>query len=247
MPGADHLAHQVGAGHVAPSLPAARQCITMGRRPTSADAPQGDARRRARALAAPTRQLLLDLLGAADAPRTAQDLADELEVHPTAVRQHMAVLLDAGLAEQVTLPAVGRGRPRVAYLAAGEPDPYRWLASALAIGAGEGLTPRETGRRIGTDRAADGVDDLASALLAEAQRIGFRPVLQRDGRVVDIVLDECPFADVAAVNPHVVCDLHRGIAEGIAEAVDPTVTVELHPAPPHTAGCHLTARRPAGR
>ena len=185
----------------------------------------------------------MDLLEAGDAPRTAQELAAELDVHPTAVRQHMAVLLDVGLAEQVTLPAIGRGRPRVAYRPAGERDPYRWLAGALASGAGEGLSPREIGRRIGADHAAGGVDDLADALVTEAQRIGFRPELRADGDVIDIVLAECPFADVASVSPHVVCDLHRGIAEGIAAAADPSVGVELRPAPPHTAGCHLTARR----
>lgn len=243
MPDDADPAHTADVGHVAPHRATARQCITMGRRPASPDAAQGDARRRARALATPTRRRLLDLLEAADAPRTAQDLAVDLEVHPTAVRQHMAVLLDTGLVEQVTLPAVGRGRPRVAYRPAGERDPYRWLAGALASGAGDGLTPREIGRRIGAEHAGAGVDDLAGALVTEARRIGFRPELRANGDVIDIVLAECPFAEVASVSPHVVCDLHRGIAEGIVATADPTMGVELRPAPPHTAGCHLTARR----
>ena len=68
----------------------------MGRRSTP-DGAHGDARRRADAVAAPARRALLDLLLAADGPRTAQELAGALGVHHTAVRQHMLVLRDAGL------------------------------------------------------------------------------------------------------------------------------------------------------
>lgn len=177
----------------------------------------------------------------ADGPRTAQDLAAALGVHHTAVRQHMVVLVGAGLVAAEPLPPVGRGRPRIGYRAVGEPDPYRWLSNALAVGLEEGIAPLELGRRLGAEEARS--DDPAAALMGVARRLGFEPRLRRDGAVIDIVLAECPFAEVAAAAPHVVCELHRGIAEGIAVGVDGVESVELRVAPPTRGGCRITARR----
>lgn len=213
----------------------------MGRRSTPDDATRGDARRRARALTAPTRRRLVDLLLEAAEPLTAQVLAAELGVHHTAVRQHMLVLVDAGLVVAEPLPPTGRGRPRMGYRAVGEPDPYRWLSGALAAGLDQGITPIELGRRLGADEARS--SDPAAALMGVARRLGFEPRLRRDGAMIDIVLAECPFAEVAMSAPHVVCELHRGIAEGIAVGVDGVESVELRVAPPTRGGCRITARR----
>lgn len=213
----------------------------MGRRSTPDDDTRGDARRRADALTAPTRRRLLDLLLASEGPLTAQQLAEVVDVHHTAVRQHMVVLIDAGLVAAEPLPPEGRGRPRMGYRAVGVPDPYRWLAAALAVGLDEGMPAREVGRRLGREEAA--ADDPAAALMTAARRLGFEPRLRRDGAVIDIVLAECPFADVATEAPHVVCELHHGIAEGIAVGVDGVQSVDLRVAPPARGGCRITARR----
>lgn len=173
---------------------------------------------------------------------TAQELAAPLGVHHTAVRQHMEQLIDAGLVSVVHLPPDGPGRPRVAYRVAGEADPYRRLATMLAWAAAEGISPQEAGRRHGLGVVAHG-EDPVDALVAETARLGFRPRVRQGRGTVDLVLQACPFADVAAASPEVVCQLHRGIAEGVAERTGGLEVVDLRVADPHTAGCRLVARR----
>lgn len=214
----------------------------MGRRPDPADAPDGDALRRAKALSSSTRRSLVSALTAAGAPMTAQELAAPLGVHHTAVRQHMAVLAQAGLVAVVQLPPEGRGRPKVAYRATGEPDPYQRLAGMLADAAADRTTPREAGRRHGRAIALAG-DDPVAVLTAETERLGFRPRVADRRGTIELVLQACPFADVAATAPQVVCELHRGIAEGVAEATGGLEVVDLRAADPRTAGCRLVTRR----
>lgn len=217
----------------------------MGRPPTPREAPEGDALRRARALAAPTRLAVLELLRGADEPLTPQRLATRLGVHHTAVRQHLVVLAEAGMVEAVRLPAEGRGRPRVAYRPLGDPDPYQRLSAMLADAVGAGLTPREAGRRHGLE-VTPLAEGAVATLLAETDRLGFRPRVRDARGRLELVLETCPFADVAASSPQVVCDLHRGIAEGIVERTGGLEIVDLRAADPHTAGCRLITRPSPG-
>ncbi len=217
----------------------------MGRPPLRSDDPDGDALRRARALAAPTRRAVLELLRGADEPLTPQQLAATVGVHHTAVRQHLVVLAEAGMVEAVQLAPEGRGRPRVAYRPLGDPDPYQRLSTMLADAVSEGLTPREAGRRHGRDVTP--LDEGAVAtLLAETNRLGFRPRVRKGRGRLELVLDACPFAAVAAVAPDVVCELHLGIAEGIVERTGGLEIVDLRAADPRTAGCRLITRPSPG-
>ncbi len=149
------------------------------------------------------------------------------------------------MVEGVQLPAQGRGRPRVAYRALGDPDPYLRLSSMLADAVSEGLSPREAGRRHGLD-VTPLAEGAIATLLAETERLGFRPRVRGGRGRLELVLDACPFAEVAAVAPQVVCDLHLGIAEGIAERTGDLEIVALRAADPHTAGCRLITRPSPG-
>jgi predicted ArsR family transcriptional regulator len=188
---------------------------------------------------------VLELLRGADEPLTPQLLASSLGMHHTAIRQHLVVLAAAGMVEAVQLAPEGRGRPRVAYRALGDPDPYQRLSAMLADAVGAGLSPREAGRRHGRD-VTPLADGAVATLLAETDRLGFRPRVREGRGRLEVVLDACPFADVAAVSPQVVCELHLGIAEGIVERTGGIEIVDLRAADPHTAGCRLITRPSKG-
>jgi predicted ArsR family transcriptional regulator len=206
--------------------------------------------RRARALADPNRFSIYRRIVDAPGPVDIATLTEAVGLHHTAVRQHLAKLREAELVLEEPLPAHGRGRPRLGYRpnpAAGVvvgDDPYRNLALMLAEAVRTGDTAREVGRRegrrSGTARKAAGGDGV-QAIVDETAQLGFRPRLQPDGQNdVAVVLQACPFADVAAVDPATVCQLHLGLAEGLAEAVGGVSVSGFHVEDPFTAGCELT-------
>ena len=89
--------------------------------------------RRHRALADPSRARILAEL-ADDGALGARELAGRVGLHVNTVRVHLNALADAGLVVSETLPPQGRGRPRLVYRAAAEPEEgrrYRLLAEIL--------------------------------------------------------------------------------------------------------------------
>jgi predicted ArsR family transcriptional regulator len=48
--------------------------------------------------------------------------------------------------------------------------------------------------------------------------LGFDPALATDGDVVTVAFTRCPFRELAEAFPEVVCPLHRGLVEGVADA-----------------------------
>jgi hypothetical protein len=100
----------------------------------------------------------------------------------------------------------------------------------------------ETGRRIaaGLSDMTDPVDRLE----VNAARHGFDPRRVERRSSVELVLDRCPFEATAVGAPEVVCELHRGMAEGIAEASGGAVEVtDLVARNPRRAGCRLKLTR----
>ena len=203
----------------------------------------GGALRRARALSTPTRVQIMRTLRAASAPMTAAELADAIGVHHTVIREHLALLADAGMVSGAQLPIIGRGRPRTGYVSAvGVPeDAYVQLATLLAEAMASGVSAREAGRRAGASlQPREG--GAVPTLQYEAERLGFRPTVRSSGEVHEIVLRQCPFEEVALTSPQTVCDLHLGLAEGVCERVGGAVVERLHVADPRQAGCCITLR-----
>ncbi|HEY3238231.1 MAG TPA: hypothetical protein VGL92_01610, partial [Acidimicrobiia bacterium] len=98
------------------------------------------------------------------------------------------------------------------------------LLAALAEAQGaDGARAAGLGRRWGQEavgRRQDGRGCLA-ALMGELDRLGFDPVESPPGgggpRVrVDFL--HCPFRELAEAYPELVCNLHRGIVEGVVAA-----------------------------
>jgi predicted ArsR family transcriptional regulator len=208
----------------------------------------------ARALADPTRYAVFCYLDESAHPVGVAELTAHFGLNHNAIRQHLAKLRDAGLVvEEVGAPR-GPGRPALRYRptpGAAErwdgANPYENLTVMLVdIIRGAG-TPYEVGLAAGARLAREyGVElDAVEIVEAIARRLGFEPrrAARRDG--VDVVLDRCPFAESAVRAPEIICELHRGLAEGIASAAGGATVTGLVVKPPRKAGCRLQLSTPA--
>lgn len=207
----------------------------------------------ARALGDGTRYRLFRYIVDAARPVGVIELTGHVRLNHNAVRQHLAVLKDAGLVIEETEPRDRPGRPRLLY----RPHPevaerwdahgsYAWLAGLLASAVRRKLDPRQAGRQDGHLRAAEisGPGDPADLLEQEIARRGFRPLRAGRGRRVEFILGRCPFTEVALAEPGTICELHLGLAEGLAEGLGQLEVDRLVPKDPRRAGCRLTLRRP---
>jgi predicted ArsR family transcriptional regulator len=212
----------------------------------------------ARALAPPTRFRLFSHIAGSEEPVGVAELTSYLGLNHNAVRQHLAVLVEAALVtEEIDdSRASGPGRPRLLYRLSAEAagrwgtaGPYEYLAGLFAAALDSGLSPREAGRRSGRQEAlAYKVDDdVLEALEREMQRRGFRPSRIGRGSTIDFILGRCPFQDIALTNPDAVCQAHLGLVEGLAESTGTIEVLGLVAKDPLKAGCRLKVRhRPEG-
>jgi predicted ArsR family transcriptional regulator len=207
----------------------------------------------ARALGDPSRHAIFRYVVEAGAPVGVAELTEHLGLHHNAVRQHLSKLVDAGLLVPGTMPPTGRGRPRLCYHPAPSVDsrwgvqgPYERLSLLLSEMVRSGESAVVVGHRAGATAhvaAGTAAADPVEALRAEMDRQGFAPRVSEHDGVVELTLDNCPFATTAAADPGTVCNLHLGIARGVADATGGLVVDELEPHDPHQAGCRLRCRR----
>ena len=201
----------------------------------------------ARALGDPTRHEIFRYLADASAPVGVAELTDHLGLNHNAVRQHLAKLVDAGLAQESTAAPSGRGRPRLEYQIDpraegrwGATGPYERLSVLLAEVVRTGDSPVDVGRRAArSHEPRPGRGGAIEVLVDEMARQGFDPVVRRDGESVEVILQSCPFASAALADAATVCGLHLGLAQGVADAVGGLVVDELVPRDPRRAHCRL--------
>lgn len=224
--------------------------------------------RHAEALAHPTRLAVLELLEQQDEPLDVTTIAAAVGVHHTAVRSHLARLRDAGLVDERTADAAGRGRPKLLYSATGDVhdgadpgrDAYRELSSLLSTALRTARSTRDVGRDAGaalarttrasrTHVAGPHVAETASrseraidVIQDEATALGFEPRRTTRRGQVDLVLQHCPFREVAAEDPGSICAMHLGIAEGIADTLGGLDVIGMVVNDPYRAGCRLQLR-----
>lgn len=204
----------------------------------------------ARALGDPTRHAVFRYVAGAAAPVDVAELTRLFGLNHNAIRQHLAKLVDVGLLAEATQRGGRPGRPRLVYEVApgvdsrwGVTGPYERLALLLTEVIRTGSRLVDVGRRAGREMkvppgsAGDEVDDMAAAMA----RQGFEPEVRRKGRQAEVVLQACPFVAAAEADPDVVCELHRGIAEGLAEGTSLEVE-ELVRKAPTRAGCRIRTR-----
>ena len=188
-----------------------------------------------KALGDETRYAMYRELATATSPLSAQDLADRLGLHANTVRLHLDRLREVGLVDVEALHrgTVGRPQPRY-FLAAGAPglgfDPpaHVLLAGLLAALAERvGADPddaADTGHAWGVEAGKrTRTRSCLRALEAELLRLGFEPALEPgDGTAEGAARVEflhCPFRELAEAYPELVCNLHRGLCEGVVDQV----------------------------
>lgn len=206
----------------------------------------------ARALGDPTRHQVFRYVAEAPAPVDVAELTAHFGLNHNAIRQHLAKLVDAGLVVESVASPSGRGRPRLRYGVApsaesrwGVTGPYERLAMMLTEVVSSGDTPLEVGRRFGFGPGSeppDGGDGSTAALADAMERQGFEPTVAALGDGAEITLHRCPFASAVLTDPGTICQLHLGLAHGIAEGVGGIEIDELIPRDPRTAQCTLHVR-----
>jgi predicted ArsR family transcriptional regulator len=207
-------------------------------------------------LADPSRYAVYQEVAQADRALSTSEIAQRLDLHPNTVRLHLEKMREAGLLVAATDHHGSVGRPHYRWTAVPqapslglEPAGYRLLAHLLGelaaqapLGAGRAAA---VGRRKGLERGggsrragAKGRDPRAACLQAvmdELAGLGFDPALEppeqdADAAQATIAFTHCPFRELAVLYPDVVCELHRGITEGIlagAVASAPGVTARI--------------------
>jgi predicted ArsR family transcriptional regulator len=202
----------------------------------------------ARALGDPTRHAIFRLVVESPTPLGVGELTDRFALNHNAVRQHLAKLVAAGLVLEERAAPSGPGRPRLVYSVDpaaesrwGVTGPYERLSGMLTEVIRTGETPVEVGRRVGRAEAAGLGADPSVALERVMAHSGFEPTVERRGGDVELLLHSCPFGNAAVNDPDVVCELHRGIAIGVAEAVGGIDIDDLVRADPRRAPCRLRA------
>ena len=203
----------------------------------------------ARALGDPTRHRIFRFVADADHPVTVADLTDHLGFNHNAVRQHLAKLVDAKLVLESQAAPNGRGRPKLLYSLDPTSEsrwdvvgPYERLAVLLAEVVQSGESPEVVGRRAGralfANNGGTAADPVAEFNLQMARQ-GFEPDIERSDGDFRIRLDNCPFMSAAATDPTVVCQLHLGLARGVADAIGGLEIHDLEVREPTQAGCVL--------
>jgi predicted ArsR family transcriptional regulator len=208
-----------------------------------------------KALADETRYAVYRELASSPAPLSAPELADRLGVHANTVRLHLERLRDADLVDAEAVHRGTVGRPQHLYfLAAGAPslgfDPpaHALLAGLLAalaeqVGADVG-DAADTGHAWGVEAGKrTRTRSCVRALAGELERLGFEPaVAPGDGTAEgDVRIDflHCPFRELAEAYPALVCNLHRGLCEGIVDQVGEGSVEEFATLYDHEP-CHVT-------
>lgn len=190
----------------------------------------------------PTRHRVLQALAAQGRAVPIAEVVAAVGGHPNTTRGHLEALRAAGLVRRDAAPHVGRGRPpwlhsltdvgrsvvrrlRTSQEAAGLGVDSLALAFVRYLAAlpDPSVQAREVGRRWGSSlprpSAARTRPGRRRALMDLLDRTGFTPVMAREsslsGPTDEIVLRSCPLLESAREHPEVVCQVHRGLVEGV--------------------------------
>ena len=201
-----------------------------------------------------TRYAIYLELARSSSPKTTSEIAGSLSLHANTVRPHLERMRDVGL---VTVQVGGRGdvgRPQHRYsIAPGAPSlglepPTMPVLATMVLSMARRLNAsaadaESVGRDEGAVRARSyrTTPSTLEAVVSDLDRLGFDPVVPEadpadtDGDPDSGAVINCPFADLAADHPELVCGLHRGLVAGFVAEMGDAETRDF---------CSLTSRTP---
>ncbi len=189
-----------------------------------------------------TRYAIYLELARSPSPLATAEIADSLGLHTNTVRPHLERMRDVGLLDVRPSVAAGVGRPHHLYSlspdAPGlglEPPVFPMLSRMLLqMAADAGLggdAAADAGRdqgRVMAERDAGGRRPCVDAAISLLAELGFDPESVDDGASRSVAFTHCPFAELAAANPDLVCSLHRGLLEGYVDTLGGATVVDFH-------------------
>lgn len=201
----------------------------------------------------PARRRVLDAvarLGEAG-PVTLAAVAADLGGHPNSSRQQVDALVRQGLLGSAPIPGAGRGRPplglvltepgRRAFTGGAVASDTHDLVGAFATYLVRGGRPAEEARAVGevwAELAEPSGRPGMAGLVEMLDALGFDPSPARAGDADAVVLRACPLLDLAEAHPEVICQVHRGLVDGVLRRLGATEGVRLVPFAADD-GCHL--------
>ena len=194
-----------------------------------------------KALADDTRYRLYRYIGLAGRPVAVREMSRRLSLHPNTLRPHLRRLEDAGLVAREVRKGSSVGRPETLYTVREPEDQeardFRLLAEMLC-GLVRGRRAIERARemasqwgfyfvtRDGAKPTAKPAPERNLARLQEAMAAaGFDPRFRRGGAGIEVTLRDCPFRELADEYRELVCELHRGLVEGMMSGLKPPLEV----------------------
>lgn len=200
---------------------------------------------------------VISVLSAEQEPVSLVQLSALTALHVNTLRDHLDVLVAAGLVRRRRAAPQGRGRPAWLYAASGRARggavaEYAALAAVLAElvertsdDPGEAAVEAGTawGRALVRGReqgVAEGDVEPRQVVVELLEDLRFAPEAEGE----QIRLTRCPLLEAAAAHPDVVCGVHLGIVRGALEhlGADPTGTRLVPFAEP--GACLLTVPAP---
>jgi predicted ArsR family transcriptional regulator len=181
----------------------------------------------------------------AERPVTRAEVAERAGVSSRLASFHLEKLVAEGLLEATYARGQGpstvghpakRYRPTSLDVEVSIPPRRYDLAAAILAGAFDknradqphtmlAEVAAEYGRQVGVEASADGGD---GQMLAALRATGYEPSSSGD----DVVLRNCPFQNVAAVLPDVICQMNLAFIEGVLAGVQATAfRAVLSPSP----------------
>lgn len=197
-------------------------------------------------ISAPRRRVLQAVLDLEGAQVTITQVAQHLGGHPNSARQHLDALTTLNLLSIQDVQSDKPGRRPRGYtltspgrqiLGAGRVDESRELADVFAsylVATGSGPEQaQEIGRAWGTKRADDFAEvhsgDALEAVVKVLDILGFDPSTIHTAKGDAVILRTCPLLHMAHGAPEFVCNIHRGLIDGVLRRIGAREGVELLP------------------